>query len=161
MKKPIFRDDADLIGSTDIPAEISTDELATLLGVTRRNIDMLTTKGILDRIGLATFDTRAAISAYAAYARRSKSPDLDAEKLRLTSEQADKIELANAAARGDLVSADAVESRWAGILRGVRSAMLAVPSRVAGRAGHFTGSDIDLIDREVRDALQEISNGNA
>ena len=44
------------------------------------------------------------------------------------------------------------------ILSGVRARMLAVPSRAAQRLPHMTAHDVGEIDREIRDALSELSN---
>lgn len=152
---PANDDNAD----SGIAATVRTSELAALLGISERNVDMLVTKGVLTKIGPARFSTRDSITAYCAYARRAKGNlQLDAEKLRLVSEQADREAIRNATARGDLIEATAVERRWTDILRQVRSALLAVPSRVAGRAGHLTPTDLEIIDREIRDALQEMAD---
>jgi len=35
--------------------------------------------------------------------------------------------------------------------------MLAIPARVQQRLGHLTAHDVQMIDREVRDALEEAS----
>lgn len=168
MKHDRARDFADLIGGDDIPGNddalnlpgtMRTKELAALLGISERNVDMLVTKNVLVKIARGRFNTRDSIAAYCGYARRAKGNiELDAEKLRLVSEQADREALRNSAARGELVSSVEVERRWTGILRQVRSALLAVPSRVSGRAGHLTGADLEIIDREIRDALQELSS---
>jgi len=152
---PANDDNAD----SGIAATVRTSELAALLGISERNIDMLVTKGVLTKIGPARFNTRDSITTYCAYARRAKGNlQLDAEKLRLLSEQADREAIRNATARGDLIEATSVERRWTDILRQVRSSLLAVPSRVAGRAGHLTPADLEIIDREIRDALQEMAD---
>lgn len=88
-------------------------------------------------------------------------PVLLREKTRLATEQADKIALANAKARGELVSAVAVEREWSAILRELRSALLAMPTRLQQRAPHLTAHDIRLIDRELRDLLTEMGNAPA
>lgn len=159
------RDHADLIGGDEnddaIPAIMSTAQLADLLKISTRNVDMLVTKGVLAKTGPAKFDTRAAIAAYVAYARKGGNADIDAEKLRLTREQADKIEIQNATARRELVPASEVERTWSGILRDVRAAMLAIPSRVQQRLSHLTAHDVAEIDREIRDALRETANADA
>lgn len=75
---------------------------------------------------------------------------------RLAAAQADLAELKAARMRGELVEAVAVEAEWSGILRTVRAAMLAVPSRVAARLPHLSKHDVAEIDAEVRAALGEI-----
>lgn len=158
------RDNSDLIGGADdpvsIPATMKTADLAGLLKISVRNVDMLVTKGVFAKISPATFDARASLAAYIEYARRGGNSDLDSEKLRLTREQADKIEIQNASARRELVSAAEVEREWSSILRDVRAMMLAIPSRVQQRLPHLTAHDAGAIDREIRDALQEVAHAN-
>jgi len=84
--------------------------------------------------------------------------DLDAERARLAKEQADGHELKNAQTRGDLVSAEAVTREWVAIVSSARAAMLAVPSRCQTRSSTFGPAEVEIIDREVRDALEALSN---
>jgi phage terminase Nu1 subunit (DNA packaging protein) len=79
------------------------------------------------------------------------------QRARLASAQADLAELKAAERRGELLDAAEVERTWGGVLRTVRASLLAVPSRVGARLPHLTAADVDEIDREVRDALGEIS----
>jgi len=44
-------------------------------------------------------------------------------------------------------------------LRGLRSRLLTVPSRLRQIVPHLTTSDVTVIDRELRDALQELGAG--
>jgi phage terminase Nu1 subunit (DNA packaging protein) len=89
------------------------------------------------------------------------NPDLLAEKIRLAKEQADKTALANAKARGELLPAAEVEREWAAILRDVRAAMLALPSRLQQKLPHLSAHDVAMIDREIRDVLAELGNSAA
>ena len=160
FQKQRAKDFRDLIGGddeSDIPAFLHTEEMAKMLNVTPRHMAMMVTKGILEKSGPAQYNTRQTVLAYIAYKSKGGNSDLDAEKLRLARANAEKIELANAKANGLLAPLDAVEREWVGVLRGVRSAMLAMPSRVAQRLGHLSAHDIAAIDREVRDSLEELS----
>lgn len=142
-----------------IAATMSPGQLAEFFGTVERTINLLAQRDVLSRLANNRFDTAESTRRYIEFVRRSRgSAELDAEKLRLVSEQADREAIRNATARGDLVEATAVERRWTDILRQVRSALLAVPSRVAGRAGHLTPADLEIIDREIRDALQEMAD---
>ena len=85
--------------------------------------------------------------------------DATAERVRLLREQADHAALRNAEKRRELLSAAEVERAWSGVLRDVRAAMLALPRRIQQRIGHLTPAEIDLIDREIRDALSEAADG--
>lgn len=152
------RNDIDLIGTADIPAEIHTEELATLLGLSVRHVDMLAKRGVFHKTAPARFDARQAISAYAAYARKGGNADLDAEALRLKREQADKLAIQNAAARRELLPAVEVQRAWTETARDLRAAILAIPARVAANLGLSRASAVDL-DAEIRLALEALADG--
>lgn len=142
---------------------IGAEALADLFGISRRAIEQLATRGVLRKTAPGKFALRASVRDYTAHLRaqaaaRSGSKSLTAERTRLAREQADKLELANQAARRELVPAREVEAVWATILRDVRAAMLALPGRLQQRLGHLTAHDVAQIDREVRDALTEAGN---
>lgn len=145
---------------------ISETELADLLGLTSSRIRTLTRDGVLKRVAPAVYDRREAVRAYSHALREalrkkghaSKGGDaLAAEKLRLATAQADKLERANAAARGELVAVSEVAREWAGVLRGVRAGLLALPSRIGSRLGHLTPHDLSEIDLEIRSTLNDLS----
>lgn len=50
---------------------------------------------------------------------------------------------------------------WIDILRGLRSQLLAIPSRLRADLGHLTAADVAQIDRALRDTLTEIGGGDA
>lgn len=60
--------------------------------------------------------------------------------------------------RGELLDAAEVERTWGGVLRTVRAAMLALPSRCAARLPHLTAADVVEIDAEVCAALVELAS---
>src|SRR5438046_2508303 len=78
------------------------------------------------------------------------------ERGRLAAAQANLAELKAAKMRGELVEAAAVEAEWSGVLRTVRAAVLAVPSRVAARLPHLSKHDVAEMDAEIRAALGDI-----
>jgi len=85
--------------------------------------------------------------------RSKRHAAASASRARLAESQAVLVALKAAKLRGELVEAAAVETEWSGMLRTVRAAMLAVPSRVAARLPHLTPADVVEIDAEVRAAL--------
>jgi len=105
--------------------------------------------------------TRKRAKSVAEHNPRNRSATTDpaylAEKIRLANAQAVKIELQNAQARQELLPAKAVEAEWSAVLRDVRAAMLALPSRLQQRLPHLTKHDTATIDEEIRDALTEAS----
>jgi phage terminase Nu1 subunit (DNA packaging protein) len=146
------------------PALVTADQLGALVGLSARGVRDLAAQGIIPRAPEpGKYPFAASVKGYVAHLREvaagrgtgEQLPALTAERLREAKERADKIALANAKARGEMVPAAEVERAWTGTLREVRAAMLAVPSRVAQRLPHLTRTDVAAIDREVRDVLRE------
>ncbi len=139
-------------------------ELGDWLGVSDRTISDYVKKGIVARSGPGKFMLRASIKAVASHLRElsaqrgASSAGLTAQRERIAREQADKLEMQNAASRRELLPAKAVADEWASVLRMVRSRMLASPSRIQQQLGHLSAHDVAVIDREMRDALEELSN---
>lgn len=152
-----------------LPAQISEAALAGLLGISSARVRKLATDGVLVRSGRGKFDFSQSLRQYLARLRESAEragrpstggDDLKAERLRLTRAQADKEETRVARERGELVPADAVSREWAGILRDLRNALLAIPSRCGAGLPHLTSTDIATLDREIRLALEGVAHGN-
>lgn len=155
-----------------IPATMTEAQLAAFLGIATSQVRTKTNEGVLIRNpggkkgAPAGWDVRASLHGYLSRLREGavkggpQSDELKAEKLRLAREQADKLEIANAAARGDMVRAADVEREWSNVLRDVRSTMLAVPSRVGSKLAHLSAHDVAEIDSEIKAALEGLANGN-
>jgi phage terminase Nu1 subunit (DNA packaging protein) len=147
--------------------KISGPELAKLLGVHERTIRDLAKDGYVVKIGRSAYDRDASITRYCTHLREiaagrggeSGVMTLTAERARLAREQADSAAIKNAAARGELVPATQVAATWRTIMTGVRARILAVPSRVRLALPHMTRAEVEIIEREVRDALTESANG--
>ncbi|SLN35706.1 Phage DNA packaging protein Nu1 [Aquimixticola soesokkakensis] len=150
-----------------IPATMTESEIAAFLGLATSQVRTKTRDGTLVKNGRGRWDVRASLHGYIARLRDGAikgggqvPDDLKTEKLRLAKHQADKIEIQNAAARGELVRSADVEREWANVLRDVRSTVLAVPSRVGSKLAHLTAHDVAEIDREIKAALEGLANGN-
>ena len=149
-----------------LPASASADQLGALLGVSGRVVPDLAQRGIIDRAERGRYPVAESIAAYCGHIREQaagrsdSSASLTAERIRVAKAQGDKLELANAIARNEVVSAREVESGWASILRDVRAALLAVASRCGATLPHLTPHDVAAIDGEIRSALEALSNGN-
>jgi len=145
-------------------ALIDTKSLADYLGLSAGRVQVLAREGIVPHIRPNLFHRRDAIRAYCGWVRQhhagrgSASAALVAAKTRAAEATADKLELANQAARRELIAASEVERAWAGTLRDLRAGMLSVPSRVQQRMGHLTKHDILAIDAEIRTALSEAAH---
>lgn len=154
----------DLIGNPQ-ESPVTAATLAGWLGTTAARINTLAREGRIPRRTDRLFDLRPAIRAYVADPKATKgnsalanNPELNAEKIRLARASAEKLETANLKAKGGLASLAEVERAWAGILRDVRAALLALPSRAASRLGHLTPHDVATLDREVRAVLEELAS---
>jgi terminase small subunit / prophage DNA-packing protein len=139
--------------------------VAKYLGVNTRTVYRLAEEGHVIKVAPGRFDVALSASRYCAHLRAVAAGrggekgvlDLTAERARLAKEQADAQSLKNEAARGALIPAGEVTAKWRGILTGVRSLMLAVPSRVRVAIPHLTAAEIEAVDREIRNALTEAS----
>ena len=152
-----------------IPATMTEAELSSFLALSSSRIRTLAADGIFVRSGRGRFDVATSIRRYVARlqegaARAGRPPDggddLRSEKLRLTRAQADKEETRVRREAGELVEAEAVTREWSGILRDLRNALLAVPSRCGAVLPHLTATDTATLDREIRKALEAIANGH-
>jgi hypothetical protein len=62
---------------------------------------------------------------------------------------------------GELVDAAQVQSSWQKIITTAKTRLLSVPSKARIRIPHLTLDDIATIEEEIRDALEELSQGAA
>lgn len=85
--------------------------------------------------------------------------DYNAERTRKEAAAADKIEMENAVARGELVPAADVEKGWADILSRVKTRMMQIPYTCAMMVAGMTDMAAiqEVIREAVRDALLEMS----
>jgi phage terminase Nu1 subunit (DNA packaging protein) len=149
-----------------IPELMTGGELAMFLGIQSARVNDLARDGVMVRVSRGRFDVRKSLHNYLARLRDGavkggpQTDELKVEKLRLAREQADKLEISNAAARGELVRAADVEREWANVLRDVRSTMLAVPSRVGSKLVHLTAHDVAAIEAEIKAALEGLAHGD-
>jgi phage terminase Nu1 subunit (DNA packaging protein) len=153
-----------LVGGPPEIDGVTAAELGEWINLAAPRINALAREGRIPRRADGRFDLQPAIRAYVDSLRLktggsalASNPELNAEKIRLAKANADKVETANAKARGELAPLPEVERAWAGILRDVRAALLALPSRAASRLGHLTPHDVKTLDSEVRAVLVEMA----
>ena len=140
---------------------MSGRDLASAFGVSERSVREFADRGIVLKTGRGKYQLVESVRLYTEHLRGVASGrggedgvlDLTAERARLAKEQADATAMKNAVARRELVSVSDVEREWTDVGRKIRNAMLAVPSRARQSLAHLTVHDVDLIDREIRDAL--------
>lgn len=143
--------------------QVTGKVLANVLGVADRTLRDLAERGLVVKAGRGSYELAASVRRYCEHLREIAAGrggeagvlDLTAERARLAKEQADAQAIKNATLRGELLPAADVERRWREVLAGVRSRMLAVPSRTRQALAHLTATEVAVIDREVRDALGE------
>lgn len=152
-----------------IPAIGKEADLAKLLGISASRCRTLTADGVLKKIGRNRFDVAASVTAYCARLRESaeragrpsaQPDDVKAAAGRLKAAQADLAEIKAAQARGELVPSADVVREWSNLLRDLRNALLAVPSRCGASLPHLTATDIATLEREIRAALEGFSNAD-
>lgn len=145
---------------------ISEAQFSALIGLSSRRVRDLVRDGVLTktiknrRLG---FVVPGEIIAYCAFLRdrftaRGQTDDLKNERVRKERAAAEKLELQNAAIRGEMVAVNEVRAEWGNLVRDVRAGMLAVPARVGAALPHLGSHDIATIDAEVRAALEAISH---
>lgn len=144
---------------------VTAPELASWLGVSARSVTDLTTRGIVVRAGRGRYRLAESVRAYCGHLReqaagRAAGAGLTAEREREARERADSLALRNAVARRDLVPAGEVSAALGGIVRDIRSRMLAVPSRVAQQSPTLARPDVALIEAEIRAGLTEAGNAD-
>lgn len=145
---------------------VTLDELAGVLGVNSRNLKTLVSRGVLIRAKRGAYPLASSIRRYCAHLREEAAgrdhvkagSGLAIQRERETRARAGALELKNAAARGEMLPAGQVEAMWSDVLRTIRARVLALPSRLQQRLGHLTPHDVATIDRELRDALTELSD---
>lgn len=162
LEAKIARNIALLVDDPD-DGSVTAADLVDWLGLSAPRIHALAREGRIPRRADGRFDLRAAVRGYAESLRLksgtsalAQNPELNTEKVRLAREQADKLALANSAARGEMLDAREVAQEWRGVVTDLRAALLAVPSRVAARLGLDRAATLAL-DREIRDAMEAIA----
>ena len=145
------------------PGTITAAELGAWINLSAPRIHALAREGAIPRNAAGRFDPQAAVRAYCDHLRAGQKgrwlsdPDLAAQKLRLAQEQADKLAIANAKTRGELLDSKRVAAEWAGLLTDLRAAILAIPQRVASRCALDRPTTLAL-DEEIRTSLEALAD---
>ncbi|HME97111.1 MAG TPA: hypothetical protein VKN16_23155 [Methylomirabilota bacterium] len=150
------------------------EELAQRLGVDRTTVFKgiqlgRLTKAVVGRNArgkLYILDLEAAEAEWRTHAARLRldakrngaigPTDLAAATVRERLARAEKFELETERARRLLVPAAEVKVRWAAHVVAARTTLLGLPSRAKQRLPHLTAADVALLDRLVREALEEL-----
>jgi phage terminase Nu1 subunit (DNA packaging protein) len=148
---------------------VTAAELARTLDLSEASVHNYTRQGIIVRTGRGRYLREESIRRFVQHQRAQieaarggtdSATALRAEKIRLAAVQADKIAIANARERGELLVASEVEREWSDILRSVSVGMLTVAAQCGQKLPHLSRSDVVVIDGEIRAKLTELGGGN-
>lgn len=149
--------------------KVTSKELAEIFGLTVGRISQLRKDGVLEATGSPfKFDLCNSVQAYVRYmvnsAKGRTDDDADAESKKLQAEadykeaKARQEELKLAELEGRMHSAEDVEAATTQLVYAVRSAMLAMPGRIAvDVVGKTAAEASDVVRREVFAALESLS----
>jgi len=146
------------------PIEVSTADLATILGVTARRVAQLVEEKVLVRTARGMFDLGESVRSYMSYREGKLAAKLGAgplyeAKRRYLEARARNSELDAQRRTGEMVPAAQIEASFAAVATAVRSALLAVPKACAARLGMTKGVvEAEALLREaIQEALSELS----
>jgi phage terminase Nu1 subunit (DNA packaging protein) len=115
----------------------TTSQLANILNLTGARLSQLTQEGILKKEERGKYALCDAVNAYVTYlhnapknqwgSKTEDETDFDRERLRRTKEEADKLELANARTRGELVEVSKVKRLGEQVMSGIKTKILNMP----------------------------------
>ncbi|MEZ5724386.1 MAG: terminase small subunit [Paracoccaceae bacterium] len=145
---------------------IEGPDLRELLDISPAALSDLCNRGLAVKLGHNHYDLEETVRRYTVHLRGIASARggedhvqaLTTERARLAKEQADAQSLKNAERRGELLSAQSVASGWVTILTGLRARLMALPARLRADLPHLSPSDVEVIDRELRNCLTELAD---
>jgi len=138
-------------------------QLAKVFGCHERRIFELANKGIVVRAkAKGRFEFLPSIHAYIAHlekiaAGREGDNTLASVRTELEKEKTENFRLKNAALRSDLVSREEITEGWLRIVKAVRGAVLAIPTKARQKLPHLTAHDGEALAKICRDALTDVA----
>jgi phage terminase Nu1 subunit (DNA packaging protein) len=116
---------------------VPVSTLAKLFNLTSVRVQQLAADGIIQKSGRGRYDLWPSVRAYIAYLQERKVNQWDSDtddpteikkqQLRRTKEEADKLELANARTRGELVEVSKVKRLGEQVMSGIKTKILNMP----------------------------------
>jgi len=140
--------------------------IAKLLDLTDRRVQQLTSEGVIPKTERGRYELVPAVRGYIRYLRdRSIGkdgaiiPDIASERARLTREQADRMAMENAKARGELIPTPLVQKSIERAFSAFGARIDAVPRKAVPRLKGCSGDAArEKVLRElIREALHELS----
>lgn len=117
------------------PATHPLGTISKLLDLSERRVQQLSREGIIPKAERGRYELVPAVQGYIRYLRdRSLEVgvvSIDVARQRKTAAEAELAEIELAKARADVVGIEDVAKQWDTILTGVRTRLLAMPTKVA------------------------------
>lgn len=155
-------------GKITSETEVSTTELACVLGITGRRIRQLAEDGVLDKQGQGKFDLCKSVKRYIDYLTREAVDEDDAklEKAKRQSETTLKVSKAEIARlemkelQGKMHRSEDVAAMTEDLIFTIRSMLVALPGRLAIDActASTPAEASEVIRKEVFSVMEELSN---
>jgi phage terminase Nu1 subunit (DNA packaging protein) len=142
---------------------ISVSEFAELVGVSTRTVSDLVKRKIIERAAGGVPHPES-IQRYVAHLRElaagrggEAAAEVSNQRAKLLAIQRERAEFALEQERELWVTVADVEAHWCSVLRTLRSACLALPTRIASRVPGLSREASYEIDHEIRLALTEMA----
>ena len=143
--------------------EVSTSELACVLGITARYVRQLTEDGQLEKIKQGRYALCASVQKYIDSREAVTEDDAKLEKAKRAAEVTLKTSKAHIAKmeadelRGKMHRSEDVEAMTADLIYTIRGSLLALPGRLAVDAVKTPAEAAEVIRKEVALLMQELS----
>jgi phage terminase Nu1 subunit (DNA packaging protein) len=148
-----------------LPTDISTAQLATLLGISSQRVNQLAADGVLLKGARNKFNLVASVKAYIEHRETAIERSLGGGDS-LTSRRAEWLETKNrlsaldlAERERELVSVAELETAWGTLIDTLRTHLLAIPAKLAPRinAAQSPAQAQAIVRREINDTLGRIA----
>ncbi|PWK16074.1 hypothetical protein [Tumebacillus permanentifrigoris] len=145
-------------------SEVSTSELAKILGKTARWINELTREGVLVQTGRGKYPLAESVQRYVEHLKKQYEEvggiDYAFEKAAHERAKREKAEIELAAMRGQMHRGEDIAAVMNDMVGGFRAKMLGLPSKVAPQLVGKTETPVILaiLTQEVHDSLSELSD---
>lgn len=153
-----------------LPDTVSTEELASLVGLSGRRIRQLADEGILPKSDRNEFKLTVSVLAFLAYreaqiraefeAANPNAADYEKERARLTRSKADKAEIEADLLKGTVHESSAVAAVMNEMLASFRQRVLVIPTKTAPLTADCssTAECYSIIEKECHEALGELAD---
>lgn len=141
----------------------TVEQLAKLFDVDERWIQKLATNNVVVKDGRGKYLLWPSVKGYIKFLQKrlrdGEEGGIGEHRKRLTSARADLAEMERKRVAGILLPADQVDEMWSRIVAVVKTRILAIPAKMAPRLLVLKrATEIeDALEKEVRDALEEIA----